>query len=91
MNIYEELYLVNESNLNSTYEFELSSRIKNLIEKFIKEKYNTNLSNCGCDFDEETCRVVVIGEKNYFDKILGGTGNGKRENEFKQFVKKRGY
>lgn len=89
INIYEELYLKEERNIDGTLEFELSKVIKDLIEQFLEEKYKTTLSKC-CYYDEEYSRVVVNNEKYYFDRILGGTGNGTREKEFKQYLKKRG-
>lgn len=88
-NIYEELYLINEDNSESTLEFELSQRIYEEIELFLKTKYKTTLSD-SCYFDAETCRVIVEDKKNYFDLILGGNGRGIREKAFKNYLKKRG-
>lgn len=89
INIHEELYLKEERNIDGTLEFELSKVIKDLIEQFLKEKYNTTLDKC-CYYDKEYSRAIVNNEKYYFDRILGGNGNGMREKEFKQYLKKRG-
>lgn len=89
MNIYNELFLINEDNSENTLEFELSLDIKNEIGRFLKEKYRTTLEAC-CMYDEEYSRVVVTNEKNYFDEILGGDGQGKREHEFIKYLNKRG-
>lgn len=89
MNIYNELFLINADNSENTLEFELSKHIKEEINLFLKEKYSTKLHEC-CEYDEETSRVIVYDVKNYFDIILGGNGQGKREVEFIKYLNKRG-
>lgn len=90
INVYDELFLIDQRNLEGTLEFELSRDLKKLIEEFLRINYKTTLCKCGCDYNEEYSRVIVENRKNYLDEILGGTGNGAREKKFLQFVKKRG-